>query len=123
VTNADRTVSTQVPSSFVEELDEECKLESAQIAGPDPNALVDHVPVDIPDVMQNILGRLSMNVESTASLEGDGSSIRAEYVQGNGVWREIQIGGSNFFAQKRKITSRNNAPQPKGNKVSTKSGQ
>ena len=41
--HADRTVSTQVPSSFVEELDEESKLESAQIAGPDPNALVDHV--------------------------------------------------------------------------------
>jgi hypothetical protein len=100
VTNADRTVSTQVPSSFVEELDEESKLESAQIAGPDPNALVDHVPVDIPDVKQNISGCLSMNVESTASLEGDGSSIRVENVRGNGVWREIKIGGSNFFAQK-----------------------
>lgn len=61
--HADRTVSTQVPSSFVEELDEESKLESAQIAGPDPNALVDHVPVDIPDVKQNISGCLSMNVE------------------------------------------------------------
>ena len=41
--HADRTGSTQVPSPFVEELDEESELESAQIAGPDPNALMDHV--------------------------------------------------------------------------------
>ena len=72
------------PSSFVQERDEESKLESAQIAGLDPNTLVDHVPVDIPDVMQNFSGSLSMNVELTASLEGDGSSIRVENVRGNG---------------------------------------
>jgi hypothetical protein len=72
------------PSSFVQERDEESKLESAQIAGLDPNTLVDHVPIDIPDVMQNFSGSLSMNVELTASLEGDGSSICVEKVRGNG---------------------------------------
>jgi hypothetical protein len=41
--HAGQTGVTQVLSSFIKELDEESKLESAQIAGPDPNALMDHV--------------------------------------------------------------------------------
>ena len=45
---------------------------------------ITYIPVDIPDVTQNISGSLSMHVESTASLEGDGSSIRVENVRGNG---------------------------------------
>jgi hypothetical protein len=56
------------------------KKASLKVHSPDPNALVDHVPMDIPDVAQNISSSLLMNVESTASLEGDGSSICVQNV-------------------------------------------
>jgi chromosome segregation ATPase len=80
--HADRTVSTLVPSSVGEELDEESRLKSASVTGVDPNAVLDHVPVDIPDVTQNAS-------DSTASVDGDGSSILRDNARDNGTFGPV----------------------------------
>ena len=56
--------STVVSSSICEHLNE---ITSTQFAGSDPNAVVDHVPMHIADMIQN--DALSLNTKSTASVE------------------------------------------------------
>jgi hypothetical protein len=56
--------ATVVSSSICEHLNE---TTSTQFAGSDPNPVVEHVPVDIADVIQN--DALSLNTKATASVE------------------------------------------------------